>query len=256
MKRFLLSLMAIATLCVPVSAQNRVKNLYASSEKLNIEQLSNMEQTVQLNRYLFAGYNTLCLPMSVSNEQLQKVASGARLERMAAIGQEGNTLTLYFIDCTNEGIQAGNPYLIFSPKTQYLSFKNTEVSGLSDQIATIRLSDGKGNTVSFGSSWETIRENGLYGIPAKQDTKVLQSILIRTDMEKAFMPTRCGFNWEQQSADATEINIRHIQSLAEVTGIQGIENQKIENVIYDLNGRKLSSAKKGIVIQNGRKVLK
>ena len=85
MKRFLLSLMAIATLCEPASAQNSVKNLYANNETLNTEKLCNTEQPVQLYRYLFAGYNTLCLPMSVSNEQLQKVANGARLEEMVGL---------------------------------------------------------------------------------------------------------------------------------------------------------------------------
>lgn len=256
MKQFLLSVMAIATLCVSASAQSAVKNLYASSETLNIETLSNTEQPVQLYRYLFAGYNTLCLPMSISNEQLQKVANGTRLERMAAIQQQDNTLNLYFIECTDEGIQAGVPYLIFSPKSQYLRVKNTEAVAINDYLTTVRMSDNEGNTVSFGSSWDTVRENGLYGIPAKQDTKMLESILIRTDIDKAFLPTRCGFNWETQAVNATDINICHIQSLNEVTGIKGIENVKTTNLYYDLNGRKLSTDKRGIIIQNGKKVVK
>lgn len=258
MKHFVLSLVAAATLCVPTFAQNGVKNIYASSTKLDCKQIQNTEQTVQLYRYLFAGYNTLCLPMSFSNEQLQKAANGARLERMAAIQQTDNTLNIYFVDCTKEGIQAGVPYLIFSPKSQYLRLKNTEAQIINDYLTTVRLSDGEGNTISFGSSWETIRENGLYGIPAKQDTEILESILIRTDIEKAFLPTRCGFNWEQQSATATELNIHHIASLEEVTGIQSLENgkMKVENVVYDLNGRKVSTAKRGLVIENGKKILK
>ena len=256
MKRFLLSLMAIATLCATASAQSTVKNIYASSEKLNIEQLCNTQQPVQLYRYLFAGYNTVCLPLSVSNEQLQKVANGVRLERMAAIQQQDNTLNLYFIECTNEGIQAGVPYLIFSPKSQYLRIKNTEATAVNDYLTTVRMSDNVGNTVSFGSSWEAVRENGLYGIPAKQDTEVLNSILIRTDIDKAFLPTRCGFNWETRATDATDINICHIQSLDEVTAIKGIAEVKTTNTYYDLNGRKLSSEKRGIIIQNGKKVIK
>ncbi len=256
MKRFLLSLMAIATLCAPASAQNSVKNLYASNETLNTEKLCNTEQPVQLYRYLFSGYNTLCLPMSVSNEQLQKVANGARLEEMVAIGQEGSTLNLYFIDCTNEGVKAGVPYLIFSPKSQYLRFKNTEATDINDRLTTVRMSDSNGNTVSFGSSWEAVRESGRYGIPAKQDKAILESILVRTDMDKAFLPTRCGFNWETQAANATDINICHIKSLNDVTGIKGIESVKAENSLYDLNGRKVSTEKRGIMIQNGKKIIK
>ena len=258
MKHFVLSLVAAATLCVPTMAQNRVKNIYASAEKLNVEQLQNTEQPVQLCRYLFAGYNTLCLPMSVSAEQLQKVAQGARVERMVGIGQEGNTLNLYFMDCTETGIEAGVPYLIYAPTTQFLRLKNTEATNISDVLKNVRFTDNNGNTISFGSNWETIHQNGLYGIPAKQETTPLQSILIRTDADKAFLPTRCGFNWEMQSTTANDLNIKHINSLAEATGISEVENAKLnaQDATYDLSGRKVNSAKRGIVIQNGKKVMK
>ncbi len=257
MKRFLLSLMAIATLSMPSMAQNIVKNLYTTSSRLDCKQIQST-QTVQLNRYLFAGYNTLCLPMSVSNEQLQQALPGIRLERMVAVQQEGKTLNLCFIDCTNEGIQAGVPYLIYSPKTQNLRLKNTEAMNLSDNLTTVRLSDNQGNTVSFSSSWQSISEDGLYGIPAKQDAQILESILIRTDADKIILPTRCSFNWENQSSSATDIVIRHIQSLDEVTGINELASDKSSGnkAMYDLNGRKISTAKKGVVIQNGKKVIK
>ncbi len=258
MKHFVLSLVAMATLCVPALAQNRVKNIYASSDKLNIEQLQNTEQPVQLSRFLFAGYNTLCLPMSVSAEQLQTAAEGARIERLVGIGQEDNTLNLYFLDCTNEGIEAGVPYLIYSQTTQFLRLKNTEATNISDVLRNVRMTDDNGNTISFGSNWETIRKDGLYGIPAKQDATILESILIRTEADKAFLPTRCGFNWEQQSATATDLNIKHIKSLAEATGIQSIHNSQctMHNDAYDLSGRRITTPKRGIVIENGRKVVR
>ncbi len=252
MKHLVLSLVAAATLCVPAGAQNRVKNLYTTSGTLNFEQLKNTEQTVQLNRYLFAGYNTLCLPMSVGAEQLQ----GVTLERFVGMKQEGNTLNLYFLDCTESGIEAGTPYLVYSPKSHYLRLKNTDALGLSNRLSNVRLSDEQGNTISFGSSWETIRKEGLYGIPAKQETFPLESILIRTEADKAFLPTRCGFNWETQSATATELSIKHIKSLDEATGIRTIESAAGSNATYDLSGRKVGSTKKGIVIENGKKVMK
>lgn len=251
MKHFVLSLVAAATLCVPALAQNRVKNIYASSETLNTEQLSNTEQTVQLNRYLFAGYNTICLPMSVSADQLQ----GATLERFVGIRQEGNTLCLYFLDCTAEGIQAGVPYLICSPTNQYFRVRNTEVIRINDKLENVHFSDTEGNTVSFGSSWQTIRCDGRYGIPAKQETTPLESILIRTESDKAFLPTRCGFSWDVKSPTASELSIRHIKSMDEATGISEIQNANVANTTYDLSGRKVNNAKKGIVIENGKKVV-
>ena len=75
MKHLLLTLMMATAVSTTAFAQNKVKNVYASSEKLNVEMLQNSDQTVQLNRYFFAGYNTLCLPMTVGAEQLFRLVS-------------------------------------------------------------------------------------------------------------------------------------------------------------------------------------
>ncbi|MBR1789517.1 MAG: hypothetical protein IJ762_10080 [Bacteroidaceae bacterium] len=252
MKHFLLSLVAVATLCVPATAQNRVKNLYASSNTLDLAQLQDMKQPVQLNRLFLAGYNTLCLPMSVAPEQLMDI----KLERLVGIQQEGNTLNLYFLDCTGEGIEAGYPYLIYSPKTQYLRLKNTDVKAVGDCLQTVCMSDNEGNTITFGSSWEAIAEFGRYGIPAKQDVFPLESVLVRTESDKTFLPTRCGFEWKEQASGATDLCIKHIKSLSEATGINAVVGaQTVRTDVYDLSGRKVNAAKKGIVIENGKKVL-
>ena len=116
MKQFVLAMMMATAVCTTAFAQNKVKNVYASSTKLDIEMLQNSDQTVQLNRYFFAGYNTLCLPMTVGAEQLGDI----KVERFWGIQQEGDVLNLYFVECTNDGIQAGVPYLVYSPKSQYL----------------------------------------------------------------------------------------------------------------------------------------
>ncbi len=240
MKQFVLALVAAATLCTPAAAQtqNRVKNLYASSASLNVELLQNTEQTVQLNRYLFAGYNTLCLPMTLTAEQLSEAAADVRIERLAAIRQEGAVLNLYFVDCTNEGVEAGMPYLIFSPKSQYLRVRNTDSQVSANDVQVVRMADNVGNQVAFSSSWETILKVGRYGIPAKQNVDVLESVLIRTEADKSFLPTRCGFSWEQQSATASELMIQHVSSLAalEAAGIQSLRGAKAVVDVYDLKG--------------------
>ena len=186
-------------------AQNRVKNIYASSDKLDMELMQNNEQTVRLNRYFFAGYNTLCLPFSLTADQLAVAAKDMKVERLAAIQQQGETLYLYFVDCTADGIQAGMPYLVYSPTSQYLRVNNTDVLTYDTELKTVRMSDNNGNVVTFGSSWERIGKAGRYGIPAKQDVTPLESVLIRTSAEQAFLPTRCGFMCYSNSADGCEL---------------------------------------------------
>ena len=251
MKKLLLTLVVATAVSTTAFAQNKVKNIYASASKLDIEMLQNNEQNVQLNRYLFAGYNTLCLPMSLTAEQLGDI----KVERFAGIQQEGNIVKLYFVECTNEGIQAGVPYLVYSPKSQYLRVKNSDVMTIDNQLKAVCMSDNRGNVVTFGSGWETIGKEGRYGIPAKQDVTPLEAVLMKTTTEQHFLPTRCGFTWNKQNASAEELQIVHLAQ-ADVTAIQSVNMQKADDgIYYNLQGQKMSKDAKGLRIQNGKKTI-
>jgi hypothetical protein len=257
MKHITLLLLAAASICTSAFAQPRPKNVYTSSTTLNVEQFQNQAQPVVLNRTLYAGYNTICLPMSLSAEQLKAAAKDVQIERLEMVRQEGSTLNMYFLDCTNEGIEAGVPYLIFSPTRQYLRAKNTEAYAIDTDLKTIRMDDGQGNQVSFASGWTSRQKNGLYGIPAKQDVEILESVLVRTTGEQAFLPTRCGFSWEQQSATAQKLEIVHMNA-ADITAIgqQLKANSNTDETIYDLNGRRVNAPVKGLYIKGGKKIVK
>lgn len=254
MKQIVLTMMALATFSA-VTAQ-KVKSLYTETQTLKVEQVQNTEMPVQVNRYLFAGYNSICLPMTLSAEQLAATAKNIRVERLAAIRQEGATLQLLFVDCTNEGIEAGMPYLVFSPTRQYLRAKNTEANAIDTEIKTVRMDDGKGNQVSFSSSWTSRQKNGLYGIPAKQNVEILESVLVRTTEELSFLPTRCGFSWEQQAPSAEKLEIVHV-SPADVTAIKELKQKgTTDNRYYDLNGRNINKpSQKGVYIHEGKQVI-
>lgn len=258
MKKFAVALFAAAAVCLQTTAQSQVRNLSTSTMKLNVEQLQKQDQTVQLSRYFFAGYNTLCLPMSMTAEQLAAAAPGVTLERLVGIHQDGNVLNLYFVDCTAEGIEAGMPYLVYSPTSQYLRAKNTESMGVDTDLKSVRFIDGEGNQVTFSSSWEAMSKEGRYGIPAQQDVTPLQSVLIRTESDKTFLPTRCGFSWDEQSPTASELKIQHAPSMADVTAITGVKKTNVSSdTYYDLGGRKVvGQAKKGIYVVGGEKVVK
>ncbi len=236
MKHLLLSLLAATAISMQATAQNRVMNISTSSKTLNMEQIKNTDRAAQLNRFLFAGYNTLCLPMSLSADYLAQTAADLQVERLAAIQQEGSTLYLYFLDCTDEGIEAGVPYLVFSPKHQNLHVKNTEAMNINSNLSTVRMSDANGNQVAFSGTWEALQQNGRYGIPAQQDAYPLQSVLVQTQADKTFLPTRCGFVWEQKASTATDLQIKHVTSLSEVTGINNLVVKGARVDVYDMKG--------------------
>lgn len=265
MKKITLALMTMAALCMPAQAQQKVKNIYTSSDQLNLEALETPGQTTTLYRTLLAGYNSICLPMTLNADQLQKAAPGVQLERLAKIQQEGNTLTLIFLDCTSEGIQAGTPYLIYAPKLLTLKAVSSQASGISTQLRSITKTDSEGNQVTFGSSWESLRVEGRYGIPAQQDAYPLQSVLVRTDADKTFLPTRCGFTWDKQAPTATTLEIKHVTSLEGIeTSIETLQAQNAVENIYDTQGNMvlretnvnsaLQSLPRGIYVIRGQKV--
>ena len=258
MKHFVLTLIAATALCSQVSAQSKVKSMSANTLKLDVEQLKNDGQQVRLSRHLFAGYNTLCLPMSMTADQLAEAAKDLKVERLVAIKQTGATLNLYFVECTEDGIEAGVPYLIYSPTTQTMNVVNTKSMKINTELKVIRLKDDNGNQISFGSGWENIKKAGRYGIPAQQDVTPLESVLIKTDADKNFLPTRCGFTWDEQASTATDLKIQHLANMSEVTAVTGIKKSQTEGAeYYDLGGRKVNGTmKKGVYVVGGEKVIK
>jgi hypothetical protein len=89
-------------------------------------------------------------------------------------------------------------------------------------------------------------------------------VLVRTEADKTFLPTRCGFTWDKQ-VNATDLQIKHVSSMAEVTSIRTL-GKKANNVInvYDLKGNlvkkqvkkgdALNSLPTGIYVVDGEKV--
>ena len=257
MKKITLALMTAVALCVPALAQQKAKNIYTSSNVLNLETLETPGQATTLHRTLLAGYNSICLPMTLSAEQLQQAAPGVQLERLAKIQQNGNTLT--------EGLQAGTPYLIFSPKLQTLRATSTNAKAVSTQLLSVTKTDAADNQVTFGSSWESLRVEGRYGIPAQQEAYPLQSILVRTDADKIFLPTRCGFTWDKQAVNATDIEIKHVTKLdGTETSIEKLQAENAIEDVYDTQGNlvmkqtnintALQSLPLGIYVVRGQKV--
>ncbi len=266
MKKYLLSTVMFFAFALALSAQTKVKYVSSSSSKMDLSTLADNNVNTVITRHFMAGYNSLCLPFTLSGEELQTMAPGLRVERLAAIGQEGATLCLYFVDCTNDGIVAGMPYLVYSPTSQTVRAKSINASDVSENPITVRMNDKDGNAVVFGSSWQSITQVGRYGIPAKQDVTPLESVLVRTSGDKTFLPTRCGFVWEQQSSTAKHIEIRHAGEIGDVTAIQALGLGNADVDVYDVKGmvvkkqassvNPLEGLPRGIYVVGGVKVVK
>ncbi|MBQ0049802.1 MAG: hypothetical protein KBT12_06175 [Bacteroidales bacterium] len=256
MKKFfthkLIACAAVLAICSSANAQRTLTlNTYSS---LNFEKITSDVSTVRLTRNLFAGYNTICLPFSVSADELQTiVGEGMMLEKL--VKAEKGQLT--FLDVTEEGIQAGMPYLIYSPQAKNAIFSTNDLQMTTEPI-TLQVGEA-----SMSGMYAPTQEMDLFGIPAQQDSDLLQSILIRTVADKTFLPTRCSINYV--GSEETPV-ILHVTTLDNITTpIAQLKAQNTKVDIYTVGGSLVKAATnmneaaaslpKGIYVVNGQKFM-
>lgn len=224
-------------------------------DKDNVVEASN-NANVTLKRTLYAdgGWNTLCLPFTLTDAQA-KAAFGDDVELRTLESVSGNTLT--FASAT--GITAGVPYLI---KVSKVAGDNTYTF---TGVTTIAVKD----ETDFGFSEKgDVEFVGIYS-PAdvsKRATAGKGNALFLGDANK-FYKAKAGTTMKAFRAFFLVPASTDTQALRAVidgttTGIDdlNIDTVKADGRVYNLNGQcvgySLEGLKAGIYIQNGKKVIK
>lgn len=219
-----------------------------------VEAAENANVTLKRTLYADGGWNTLCLPFSLTDAQA-KAAFGDDVELRTLASFDGKTLT--FAKAT--GITAGVPCLIKVSKVADNTYTFTGVTTIAVKDKMDFGSSGKKNNVEFVgiyspadvSEWATAgKDNALFLGAANKFYKAKAGTMM-----KAFR----AFFLVSASTD--------IQALRAVidgttTGIDdlNIDTVKADGRVYNLNGQcvgySLEGLKAGIYIQNGKKVIK
>lgn len=219
-----------------------------------VEAAENANVTLKRTLYADGGWNTLCLPFSLTDAQA-KAAFGDDVELRTLASFDGKTLT--FAKAT--GITAGVPCLIKVSKVADNTYTFTGVTTIAVKDKMDFGSSGKKNNVEFVgiyspadvSEWGTAgKDNALFLGAANKFYKAKAGTMM-----KAFR----AFFLVSASTD--------IQALRAVidgttTGIDdlNIDTVKADGRVYNLNGQcvgySLEGLKAGIYIQNGKKVIK
>lgn len=251
MKRILLLAATLAVLTV--SAQGtKSRTTYISTHQEAINTQMTAEPNVRMSRLVLKGYNTICLPFAMTAEEVAATfGADARLEKPAGSKVEGNDLVLYFADCTQEGLEAGKPYLLNSPKATYANIHNTTGVSLDAPCVSV-FTDQMGNVVTFQGSFTRLEPNGTWAIPACEGT--VPANIMRCDGSRILNPTRCFFVWENQQG-ADRLSVCHLRAGEEVTGINAVAFTNAENTTYNLGGQRVAQDR-GLLIRSGKKVLK
>ena len=217
-----------------------------------VEAAENANVTLKRTLYADGGWNTLCLPFSLTDEQT-KAAFGNDVELRTLKSFEGNTLT--FAKAT--GITAGVPCLI---KVSKVAENNTYTfTGVS--VKAIKADNDKYDMD------ETLTFLGIYApMDVATEFEKEGNALFLGEANK-FYKAKAGTTMKAFRAFFLVPASTDTQALRAVidgttTGIDdlNIDTVKADGRVYNLNGQcvgySLEGLKAGIYIQNGKKVIK
>lgn len=204
---------------------------------------------VELTRSLVAGtWNTICLPFALTSTQAtQLFGSGYKVAAFTGVHNEIMQFTTLN---SNDDFEAGVPYLV-NP-TADLSNSSPIV------LVDVNLTAKNGSTVTYdGYSFvgtlvkKTFTENLDYTRFVASGNELKKPVSGTTlKALRAYFILPASFDPDQ----APKLSI---DGDGEATEIISIDNERVimDNVYYDLSGRRVMNPTKGLYIVNGRKVI-
>jgi len=194
---------------------------------------------VTLTRTIKAGINTLVLPFSMTQAEVESnFGEGSKVYAISSYDATADNISF----TTKDGISANEPCLLKATQagTSYELADRTIVAGEPVKAGT--------NVTMTGTYAATMTvPTGSYIISGGK--------LYTVDSEVTLKNTRAYIT--TATAGARELKMTFDGEV--VTGIATLENGNLNietGVIYDLSGRKVNSLKKGIYVVNGKKVIK
>lgn len=255
MKKFyLMAVMAFASLSV--AAQQTVT--ISTFEGTDVTEHNGKTKNVNMNRYLFKGWNTISLPFSMTaSEVVEAFGEDCRLETLVGVENVGNEIKLNFQDCKQTGLEANHPYILYYNKES----KNVKITGektIKSGKASISYTDSKGLEVTFAGASKKKNAEGLYGILAKDNAEA--SFVNVDETTTGFYATRCYI--QLSTGNSTLLKVNHIAA-GDVTAIASVvkPNERVD--VFNVSGAKvasnatisdINSMNKGIYVVKGKKI--
>ena len=252
MKKVLL-MAAFALGCISASAQESLT--LSTYQGTNIAKYNGKTLPVSVSRYVFNGWNTIALPFSMTEEQVNETfGNDCRLEKLVGVENDGSNIRLNFQNCKAEGIKANTPYILYyTGETGTKKFKSDSKAVVDATAELTFTAEGTGETVTMACARMKTKAQGLYGILAKDNAEA--TFVNVDDITSGFLATRRYI--QLSNGNSTLLTTNHIGS--DVTAINAVAkaNEKVE--VYNLSGVKVADnvngLQKGIYIVKGKKVM-
>ena len=242
-----------------------------------LDEWNGYEADVTLTRTLAAGvWNTLAAPFGISAtnyatlQQLLSAQGGTiAVKELTSTTLSGQTLTLNFTDATQ--IEAGKPYLVKVSKELDLATLPAQIDALSSPInpfkgviisktavpvetSYVNFIPTLGKTLVTGPAGNESSTDAVLFLAANNTLKN-PTVVNDPEQQSSYLK---GFRAYFQLKDASNARSITLNIDGESTGITTTDftdSTDKAGAVYDLQGRKVNAAQKGVYIQNGRKVV-
>jgi len=189
------------------------------------------------NRTLEAGgYNSLCLPFAITKSMLS--AAGGKLFTLSAVGTDAVTLS------ETDRVEAGVP--CFASVTSNFTF------GTMSNVDMVASEDNSGSVK--GTFTEITDIVGVYKLDSKGEYFALTAA--KDDEKGISAPVIKPFRSYIAGGASGVKTLNILLSDGTFTGLTPALSEEREAAVYDLAGRRVQKATKGIYIVNGKKVMK
>jgi len=255
-KLFLIAAMAVASL----GMQAQTKLYLSTYNGTDLAKYDGKVCDVTVSRYVFTGWNTIALPFSMSEQELNDVfGSDCLLERLASAEDNAKGVMLNFINCKQEGLQANTPYMLYYTG-EAVTKKIVKQAELTDAQAALAFTTQSGEVVTMEGARKHTAGEGLYGVLARDNAEV-KFVSVGQENTSGFYATRCFIRLA--SGTAKELMAQHL-GYGEATSINAIASGNELVDVYNLAGAKVatqipaaqvSSLRPAVYIVKGQKIL-
>lgn len=214
------------------------------------------DQTVTLDRYLYSGWNTFCVPFALTQAQLEEAyGSGAVAKYLSGVTTDGAAATLHFTPEEGGGIEANKAYLLYltADVTEAKTFSGVTLQPAGDCTTTVNTDNGGYYTFQGILAPTTLATNDTqYFLNSTGTAFVLpraDSNPMKATRAYIIVPTPAG------SAQGRQYNFDFNGT---TTGIDNVNISGLEDgsAWYTISGIRVNRpAAKGVYIHNGRKVI-
>ena len=211
--------------------------LVLDEEEVELGSFETGEQPVVVKYTAKSGWNTICVPFVLTSDILNQIF-GEGWKAYEFKGYSDNKLNFN----TTTTFYAGYPYII------YVETAATHEDGIilnGVNVTELSAKKDEYNGATFQGTYEPISMEGKYGVVPSDGRIALGTSTSSIDGFRAYFTLPAGSPAPTLSIDG-----------GEATAIGTLRmNMGEDNVIFDLNGRRVETPNKGIYIINGKKVM-